>query len=260
MDKEKLREMMGITQGEGGNFWKLNKVTMSGDSANFIHTDLVSEREKGVKPKTEDLGKEVSGVILKMRWQLSKYDEPNNSFISSTEYDQKWKDQITVFPMKDKGGVEQMKAKYALGTQRVIYFYVPSHKQIVRLYVKSSGMTGDKNEGGELGLFEHIDSFIETETLPCQFITTCFGVFREGKNKDGSANKRKDHYAMAFKTGRQLNDSEFEKVQNMIIEVSEKTSPAQEQQDESEQKDKMADQVIEEVFRDDTPSPDDIPF
>lgn len=257
-DKKTLRSLMGIERGERTSFYKLNKVQMSGDSGEFRMSDIVSERERGQKPNVKELGKELNGVILKMRWALSKYDEPNNTYYSSTEYDDKWKNQITVFPPKETGSVESLKAKFGLATQRIVYMYLPSEKQIVRLIVKSSALSGDKNPNGELGLFEYIDEYIETETLPCENITTCFGVFREGKNQDGSKNKRKDHYAMAFKAGRKLSDSEFEKVQKMLMEVAEKTNTQapilepEKELDESEAIDKAFDEAFDGVQEEET--------
>ena len=231
MNPEQKKAMLGMTSGGGQAFYKLNKITMSGDDGTFKHTDLLTEREKGTKPTIEELGKQLDGVIVKMRWALSKYDEPNSTFYSSTEYDDKWKGEVTIYPPKDKGSVETMKAKYGLGTQRIVYFYVPARKEIVRLIVKASALSGkDKNPNGELGLFEYMDEYAQTETLPCDFITSCTGVFRKGKNQDGSPNKRKDHFAMSFKIGRQLTESEQEKVQKMMIEVNEKThAPVQEE-------------------------------
>lgn len=262
MDKTEMRKMMGIDGGERTAFYKLNKVQMSGDTGDFKLSDLLTEREKGQKPDVKELGKELDGVILKMRWALSKYDEPNNMYYSSTEYDDKWRDQITVFPNKDKGSVETMKAKYGLSTQRIVYMYLPSEKQIVRLIVKASALSGDKNPNGELGLFEYIDEYISTEILPCENITVCTGVFREGKNQDGTKNKRKDHYAMSFKAGRKLTETEFEKVQKMLIEVAEKTNtapPPVEEMDESAKIDKAFDEAFS-VEPNDEINPEDVPF
>lgn len=249
--------MMGLTNGERTAFYKLNKVQMSGDDGTFKLSDLLSERDKGVKPHIKELGKELSGVILKMRWALSKYDEPNNMYYSSTEYDDKWKDQITVFPDKEKGSVESLKEKYGLSTQRIVYFYIPSEKQVVRLIVKASALSGDKNPNGEMGLFEYIDEYTHTDSLPCEFITVCTGVFREGKNKDGSLNSRKDHYAMSFKNGRKLTEEEFAKVEAMLVEVAEKTNtqapPVEEYPGEKALEQALVEDAPEEINVDDIP-------
>ena len=223
MNRDEMKAMMGMNSGGGSAIYKLNKIEMSGDNGSFKLTDLITEREKGAKPNSEGLGDTLEGVILKMRWKLSRYEESGS--LNSTEYDDKWKDTITVYPLKDKGSVPAMKEKYKLATQRIVYFYVPAKKEVVRLVVKSSALSADdKNPNGELGLFDYIDEFAHDEMLPCQFITICKGVFREGKNADGSPNKRKDHFAMSFSKGRQLTDVEFEKIQALMIDVNEKTN------------------------------------
>lgn len=262
MDKQALMTKMGMNTAKS-TVYKLNKITMSGDDGKFSLSDLLSEREKGAKVNKHDMGSELDGVILKMRWQLSRYDEPSTTFYNSTEYDDKWKDEVTVYPNKEKGSVEGMKSKHKLSTQRVIYFYVPSQKEIVRLIVKASALTGKgKNPNDELGLFEYLNEYQETETLPCQFITYCTGVFRAGKNEDGSPNKRKDHYAMTFKSGRQLTDSEFEKVEAMIDDVDSKTASKPVTDNETQEETDEAVESLGEAINASTNdiNPDDIPF
>src|SRR3990167_1118946 len=242
MDTEEKKKMLGMNQGGGTGVWKLNKVEMSGDTGKCRLVDLATEREKGTKANIEELDDTLQGVILKMRWHLTRYEESGS--LSSTEYDDKWKDQVTVYPMKDKGSVETMKAKYKLSTNRIIYFYVPAKKEIVRLVVKASGLSGDKNPNKELGLFEYIDEFAQTESLPCDFITICKGIFREGTNADGSKNKRKDHYAMSFSTGRQLTETEMEKIQTLMVEVNEKVHAPKVEEDPMDRQDKAMDEAL----------------
>ncbi len=219
LTKDQMRDMGGFNKEGGTPFYKLNRIQMSGDDGKFQLTNLLAEREQGAKPEKEELGKTIKGVILKMRWALSKYDEPTGIYTSTTEYDNKNTDQITVFPNKDKGNVVDMKEKYGLSTQRIIYFYIPEKQQVVRLIVKASALTGDKNPNGEMGLFEYQAEL--NDTLPCEVLTSCIGVFREGKNKDGSANRRKDHYAMSFLKARDFKSEEFDKVQDLMVEINE---------------------------------------
>src|SRR5690554_3550774 len=101
MERDEMKKMLGMGGESSGPFYKLNKVAMNGDDGTFILTDLLAEREKGAKPAKKDLGKEISGVILKMRWALSKYNEPPAQSYNSTEYDDKWKDPVTVYPSRD---------------------------------------------------------------------------------------------------------------------------------------------------------------
>ena len=237
---------MGMDSGERVPQYKLPKVTMSGDNGEFKLLDLTAEKGEDNKYPQRDLGKSIDGVILKMRWQLQRYEEgkngTNSTFYSSTEYDNKFKDDVTVFPTKDKGNAVAMKEKHNLGTVRIVYFYMPKEKQIVRLVVKASALSGDKNPDSEtqLGLFEYLDEYANTETLPCEFITTCTGVHRA----DPNGNKRKDYFAMTFAAGRKLTESEFAKVEAMMLDVNEKTMSPKPIEDEMEQQDKALDEAL----------------
>lgn len=261
--REELKKKMGL-QAKGEGFYKLNKVLMSGDDGSFTFTDLLSERQKGQKPEKQPIGQKFEGVILKMRWALTRFDEPSNTFFSSTEYDSKANDKVTIYPPKDSGSVEAMKAKYSLSTQRVIYMYYPARKEIVRFYVKASGLTGSKNPNKEQGLFEYLDEIAMQDSLPCEYITECKGVFRKGTNQDGTPNKRKDHFASCFSRGRQLTDSETAKMYELINEVDEHTkkAPTEEQptpeQLEEEEMNKQFDEVVDNSKPEITP--EDIPF
>lgn len=264
--REEMKKMLGMNEQTGGAIYKLDKVTMSGDDGQFKLTDLTTEREKGAKPRIEALGATVEGVILKMRWALSRWDEPSATFYSSTEYDDKWKDTVTVYPTKDKGSVETMKEKYKLSTQRIIYFYLTEQKRIVRLVVKASALSGkDKNPNGELGLFEYLNEFAEEESLPCEFITICTGVARAGTNADGSPNKRKDHVAMSFSKGKALTEQQFAKIQDYMIDVNEKTHAVTDDTRSTAEEGETADDVgepLDNVLDEpkDAINPDDIPF
>jgi hypothetical protein len=258
-NKEDLKNMTGQTGRERFPSYKLNEVTMSGDDGSFRLKEILGPKNTEGKYNVEQLGQELHGVILKMRWRLSRYEEEGQS-LATTEYDNKHQDEVVVFPMKDRGNAATMKERYKLSTQRVVYLYVPAKQQIVRLIVKASGLSGDKNPKEEKGLFEHIDEFNETNTLAHEFVTTCKGVFREGQNTDGSRNKRKDHYAMSFSTGRKLNESELAKVEGMIRDVHEKTAPATAptHEDVLEEQEEASPSGIE--YPKDEINPDDIPF
>lgn len=261
MERDAMKKMLGMGNEGGSAVYRLDKVTMSGDNGKFTITDLVSERQKGVKPTVESLGETVEGVILKMRWVLEYWDESSRTFYGSTEYDDKWKDTVTVYPVKDKGSVETMKAKHKLKTLRVIYMYLPAKKQIVRLMVKASALSGkDKNVNGELGLFEYIADFANDEALPCEFVTECTGVFRAGTNQDGTPNKRKDHYAMTFARGRALTESEFAKIQTSMIEVNEKTNAPKAEEPEEVDESQAIDDAFDAAFPTEEKTSDEAPF
>ncbi len=218
-----MNELAKMTGQEGGErvvAYKLNEVRMSGDDGSFSIIELLSEKVEGkyvVKPLSA-----LAGVVLKMRWRLSRFDElPDGTgkYTTTSEYDDKNKDTVIIFGKNEKGLAVDLKEKYGLSSQRILYVYVPFLKEIVRVVVKPSALSGEKNPGKELGLFEYIDEYNASETYVHEYLTMFGSVLRED-----AKNKRKSYYAMTFKTGRQLSETELEKVVTMIKEVHQKTS------------------------------------
>ncbi len=250
--KEKMARMTGQMSGEKTNFFKLNEVLMSGDDGSFKLRELLAEKKQDEKSPVHDLGKELRGVVLRMRWKLSKYKEEGDtgSFISSTEYDSKNTDKVIIFPSKDKGIAVQMKEKYGLGTQRVVYFYLPERDEVVRLNIKASGLTGDKNPDpvNQMGLFEYMDYLTGNELIANEVITICTGVHRA----DPKGNKRKDYFATSFAPGPEVEDKE--KMQGLTEEIWNKTQPTEprlptkesEPQDETGAQNEAMDKVIDD--------------
>jgi hypothetical protein len=121
--------------------YKLNEIRMNGDDGTFSLVELLSPKntETG-KYNVQKLGNSVEGVILKMRWKLSKYEEGKAS-INTSEYDNKTRDRVVVFGTNERGTAINIKERFNLTTQRVLYVYVPRHSEIVRLIVKSSAFS-----------------------------------------------------------------------------------------------------------------------
>lgn len=212
------KEILGVVTKT--DYYKLNEVSMSGDDGHFNVRKVAEDKGEDGKYKKEDWGKTLQGVVLKMRWRYGKYDESAGmgTYYSSSEFDKKDTDEVTIYPTKEKGVAYAMKEKYQLQTQRVVYFYVPKYEQIVRLVVKASALTGDKNPSGEMGLFDIEAALRESGKLLCDVVVECSGVYREDKQ-----NKRKSYYAMSFGIARDLKDSEGEKVATMMLDVQKKT-------------------------------------
>ena len=64
-------------------------------------------------------------------------------------------------------------------TQRVLHTYVPGLNQTVRIIVKASGLSADKNPNAEFGLFEYMDSFNNEGTYLHEYLTEFTPVWRE---------------------------------------------------------------------------------
>lgn len=223
--REEMKKMLGQNESQGQAFLKLNEVQMSGDDGHFNLREILTRKE-GEKAEKTDLGKELRGVILRMRWKLSKYkeDASGGTFISSTEYDDKNQDEVMIFPSKEKGNVVAMKEKFALATQRVIYFYIPERDETVRFVVKSSAMTNENNPKDKagtptgMGLFEYQALLQSDDLLLNEVITVAKGIYRE----DPNGNKRKNYWATTFEKGDMVED--YEKMSTLTEEIYAKTS------------------------------------
>lgn len=253
MDKEALKEMMGLKGGETPSL-RLNEVSLNGDTGKFNLIDLVKGKGEDGKYPTEELGESVKGVILKMRWRYFKIEPDGAGYkvTSSSEYDDKRTDEVVIFSEKDRGLAMDMKEKYDLSTQRVIYTYLPDYKQIVRLIVKSSALDGEKNPNGEMGLFDYQNAMEDALELPIDFITEFGAVQREERVK---------YYAMTFKKARELTETERAKCVDMLMDVHSKTKQIKIIASE-QQLDEVHDAPVEEKIerpKDDI-DPDDIPF
>jgi hypothetical protein len=86
----------------------------------FVLRETLGEKGEDGRYPTKELGKTVGGVILKMRWRLAKF-ETNKPSIMSSEYDKKNTDTVVLFGSNEKGLAVDLKEKYSLGSQRVLF-------------------------------------------------------------------------------------------------------------------------------------------
>jgi hypothetical protein len=203
--------------GERVAAYKLNEIKFNGDTGEYVLRKVLSEKGEDGKYPTQELGKTIRGVILKMRWRLAKYEENKPSILTS-EYDSKSKDTVVVFGSGEKGNAAAIKERYALSSQRVLYIYIPGKNEIMRLIVKASALSGDKNPNKEMGLFEYVDSFNQENDFMHEYVTVFSGVKREDPNP------RKNYFAMTFATGDHLAPEQIEKIVGLVKEVHEKTT------------------------------------
>ena len=134
----------------------------------------------------------------------------------SSEYDLKMQDTVVLFGSNEKGIPGELKEKYKLGTQCVLYVYVPGAKELVRVIVEASALSGDKNPNGEMGLFECYDSFkLADGELLLDYLTEFGSVYRED-----TQNKRKSYWAMTF-ARKKIEPENREKMIEMLKDIRE---------------------------------------
>jgi hypothetical protein len=251
--EQDIAAMTGQKGAERTPAYKLNEVKMSGDDGTFSLREILGEKDEKGHYRVLPLGNDFDAVILKMRWRLTRYDEDKATGQGKTtmtsEYDNKNTDKVVVFGSNEKGIAAEMKVKYNLGSQRVLYVYDPKRKEIIRIIVKASALSGEKNPEGVLGLFEYIDEHNAATTMVHEFITHFASTYREDEK-----NKRKSYHAMTFSCGRPLTDTEKEKILTLIKEVHEKTTANKDFADDYKAPETQTEEPKDEI------SPDDIPF
>ena len=251
--EQDIASMTGQKGAERTPAYKLNEIKMSGDDGSFSIKEVLGEKGEDGRYRVRLLGEGVDGVILKMRWRLTRFVESPGRSLMTSEYDNKNTDKVVEFSTNEKGLAANLKEKHNLSSQRVIYAFIPKEKEVVRIIVKASALSSENNpevDGKKpMGLFDYIDEYNSTETFVHDYITHFGSIFREDKK-----NKRKSYHAMTFSTGRILTDSEKETILGLIKEVHEKTSGNKSFADEY-----VAPQEPMEYPKDDI-NPDDVPF
>ncbi len=217
MDQKDIAKMTGQASGERVAAYKLNEVKMSGDTGEFSLRQILAEKGEDGKYPVVELGKELNGVILKKRWRLYRYEESKQSLMSS-EYDFKNQDTVVLFGSGEKGVAADIKEKYKLGTQGVLYVYLPGRKEVVRLIVKASGMGSEGNPDGVLGLFAYLDTY---DAANGELFNDYQTVFK-GTYRLDPKNPRKNYWAMTFAKGAAVLDENKPKVLEMVQEVHKK--------------------------------------
>lgn len=258
MDSKTIAEMTGQAGQDRIPAFKLNEVRLNGDSGNYSVRKLLEEKGEDGRYPVEELGNKLYGVILKKRWRLYRYEE-NKQSIMSSEFDIKSKDMVVIFGSNEKGLAADLKEKYKLGTQCVLYTYFPNSKELRRVIVKASALTGDKNPDPEeqLGLFEYLDTFDwQGNEHPFQYLTEFASVYREDP-----VNKRKSYWVMTFKRGKRVEPENEEAMLKMLEEVHEKTKmPFAEKYAGPESDGKGMPANHEGEYPTEDINPDDIPF
>ena len=84
----------------------------------------------------------------------------------------------------------------ARASQRVLYVYMPGIKEMVRVIVNASALSGEKNPNSKLGLFDYVDKLNEEGSYIHEQLTEFSSVERTDPNP------RKSYHAMTSRFSR----------------------------------------------------------
>jgi hypothetical protein len=252
MTPEEIAAANGQTGSDRIAAYKLNEIKLNGNTGTFILRQTLAEKGEDGRYPTKELGPKIGGVILKMRWRLARF-EKNKASILSSEFDNKSTDTVVLFGSNEKGIAAALKDKYELGSQRVLYTYIPAIKEVVRIIVKPSALSGDKNLEGQLGLFEYVDGFNQDKKYLHEWMTEFSTVKRT---------EPVEYFAMTFRAHKEIEAENKQPMVDLFKEVHEKTngSAFAEHYAGTDGDGKGAPANIAGEYPEEDINPDDIPF
>jgi hypothetical protein len=211
---DEINEMTGVgpKKVEG---MKLNKIALNGRDGKFVKTLLLNEKVKDEEGKEvfdkKDLGKELEIVMLKHRRFLSEFDPKGNSK-QTNEHNTK-NDYVTLFigREKEQGIASELREKYPkLRTVQVVYAFIPSLNETVRLEIKGASLQSESTAKGVLKYYDYLGSF-DNDEHSWQFKTKLSLVKEQGNAGP--------YYAISFVKGDKLTDEQMDKVASLIKEI-----------------------------------------
>jgi hypothetical protein len=195
---------------------KLNKVALNGRDGKFIKTLLLSDKVKDGDKESfqrEDLGTELEVVFLKHnRRYLSEFDPKGINGKQTSEHNNK-NDYVTLFigKTREQGIAAELREKYdKLKTVQVVYAYIPSLKETVRLEIKGASLQSKSTAKGVLKYYDYLSSFGKEEHS-WQYITKMTLVKEAGPAGN--------YYATSFIKGTKLTDEQIAKMASLIKEI-----------------------------------------
>lgn len=209
-DAQKLAEMTGEKGYKKAPEYRLNELRLNGNEGKF-YIKMMTE-EKGTDGKYRKVpidASEVQVIFLKHRRVLAQYKK-NEPSLQTNEHNHK-DDYVMLFGVNEKGRASDLREKYpALRTQQIVYAFVPSLNEIVKVVIKGASLGSDSKDKNVLGYYEYLGKFGKDEHS-WQYFT----VLKPVQESSSMAS----YYAIEFVRGEKLEEERIEKVAGMIEEV-----------------------------------------
>jgi len=217
MNYDNINNMTGVQNKRPE--YRLNEISFNGQTGKFIKRCVLEEKIKDEKGKeiykTEELGSELEVIMLKHRRKLSQFKK-GEAGLNTIEHNHK--DDITILFGIDKAGIKgiasELREKYpGLKTNQIIYCFIPSLKEIVRLVVKGSSLGSESKPEGVLSYYDYLNTF-KDDQHSWQYKTLL--------KQSAESSSLGAYYAIQFIKGDKLTDEQIEKTAKMIEEVHNK--------------------------------------
>jgi hypothetical protein len=243
MNTEEINKMTGANNYQKVEAIKLNKIQFNGQTGTFVKTCLLEDKvtENGEERfKTIDLGKELKVVFLKHRRVLTQYIKGKPS-PTTNEHNSK-DDYVTLFTGKEKesGKASILREKYpGLRTVQVVYAYVPSLKETVKLSIKGASLSSEVKAKDVPTYYSYLASFKNEHSW--QFITELSPVAEKGPMGT--------YFCINFKKGEKLTEEQINKAVEIIKDIHEKITAQDEYALSKIPKDVFEQEVNSEIAR-----------
>lgn len=185
--------MEDLTQYSGEEFYRkpprldLPELILNGNEGSFKLVTKV--KDKWVK---DDIGKEVTGVMLRIRRRLGSFKDK----IMTSEHNHP-NDIVTLFGAgNEKGIAKELREKYqGLKTQQVVYFLLD--EKVVKLIVRGASLGSENKPKDSVSFYEYLQSFSKDEHI-WEYETKLVPKIEQGKLGK--------YYAISFERGKKLDD------------------------------------------------------
>lgn len=176
------------------------------DAGNFKYTDLLSPREDGERAKVESLGSEIEIVFLKIKRDMFAYRKGEKN-LQTSEHDNK-EDVVALFgePEIIRGKASELREQFQdLKVRQIIYAYLPSRQEVVKVYIKGTALYADD---GRTAFYNYLQSFADNEHSH-EFRTILKAV--EVPNED--------YWTIEFSKGEKLAGEQLAKIEGLIVDI-----------------------------------------
>ena len=188
-----IEEIKKYAGDEGKKFIQVDapEIRFNGEEGKFV-----KNYKNGEDWTTEEYGKELKAVVLRIRRKLSDFKNK----ISSVEH-QTPNDTIYLFGVKETGNARELRTKYqGLKTQQLLYS-LNENDELIKVNVRGSSLGSENKPKDSIPLYEYLGSFegndhiwmYETKMIP-----------KEEKGKLGT------YYAIHFERGEKLNEERMQ--------------------------------------------------
>ena len=191
----------------------LDEIKVNGQAGHLTKVHFTKDKKKDEKTPTEDIGKEVKVVFLKVRRKLSEPFNPSKQARVTSEHNTP-NDTVMMFgPDSKKAVASDLRKEFeGLKTVQLVYCIDLKTGSTVRLSVRGASLGSDNKAKETTSFYDYLSSFSKANDEHFYEYETIVSVIKETGKLGG-------YYCMDFKRGAKLSDEMMELVSNQMEKV-----------------------------------------